>query len=74
MFNTSISKLISTGKSRKLSKAYFFCIMVTDTDISFSFVVALKDVESSKVAFVSSASAFEKWTALTGLNGVLKGI
>ncbi|KNA13127.1 hypothetical protein SOVF_119550 [Spinacia oleracea] len=48
MFNTSISKLIST--------------------------VALKDVESSKVAFVSSASAFEKWTALTGLNGVLKGI
>ncbi|XP_021760781.1 thylakoid lumenal 16.5 kDa protein, chloroplastic-like [Chenopodium quinoa] len=36
--------------------------------------VAQKDVESSKIAFVSSASAFEKWTALTGLDGVLKGL
>ncbi|XP_021741752.1 thylakoid lumenal 16.5 kDa protein, chloroplastic-like [Chenopodium quinoa] len=48
MFNTSISKLISS--------------------------VAQKDVESSKIAFVSSASAFEKWTTLTGLDGVLKGL
>ncbi|XP_010687957.2 thylakoid lumenal 16.5 kDa protein, chloroplastic [Beta vulgaris subsp. vulgaris] len=36
--------------------------------------VAQKDVESSKIAFVSSASAFEKWTALTGLDGLLKGL
>ncbi|CAN8248021.1 unnamed protein product [Cochlearia groenlandica] len=32
------------------------------------------DIESSKLAFVSSASAFEKWSTLTGLLGQLKGI
>uniref|UniRef100_A0A1J3JU07 Thylakoid lumenal 16.5 kDa protein, chloroplastic n=1 Tax=Noccaea caerulescens TaxID=107243 RepID=A0A1J3JU07_NOCCA len=32
------------------------------------------DIESSKLAFVSSASAFEKWTTLTGLLAQLKGI
>ncbi|XP_011020147.1 PREDICTED: thylakoid lumenal 16.5 kDa protein, chloroplastic-like [Populus euphratica] len=32
------------------------------------------DIESSKTAFVSSATAFEKWTALTGLVGQLKGL
>ncbi|KAF9679780.1 hypothetical protein SADUNF_Sadunf06G0050700 [Salix dunnii] len=32
------------------------------------------DIESSKTAFVSSANAFEKWTALTGLVGQLKGL
>ncbi|KAF3568504.1 hypothetical protein DY000_02010895 [Brassica cretica] len=32
------------------------------------------DLESSKLAFVSSASAFEKWSSLTGLLGQLKGI
>ncbi|XP_020225851.1 thylakoid lumenal 16.5 kDa protein, chloroplastic [Cajanus cajan] len=32
------------------------------------------DVESSKLAFVSSASAFEKWTSLTGLIVQLKGL
>ncbi|VVB07017.1 unnamed protein product [Arabis nemorensis] len=32
------------------------------------------DIESSKLAFVSSASAFEKWTTLTGLLEQLKGI
>ncbi|KAI4344146.1 hypothetical protein L6164_011410 [Bauhinia variegata] len=36
--------------------------------------VAKNDVDSSKVAFVSSASAFEKWTTLTGLVGQLKGL
>ncbi|OIV99906.1 hypothetical protein TanjilG_26244 [Lupinus angustifolius] len=36
--------------------------------------VAKNDVESSKVAFVSSASAFEKWTSLTGLVVQLKGL
>lgn len=36
--------------------------------------VAKKDMDSSKIAFVSSASAFEKWTALTGLNDRLKGL
>ncbi|KAL1225134.1 Thylakoid lumenal 16.5 kDa protein [Cardamine amara subsp. amara] len=32
------------------------------------------DIESSKLAFVSSASAFEKWTTLTGLLEQLKGL
>ncbi|XP_019417252.1 PREDICTED: thylakoid lumenal 16.5 kDa protein, chloroplastic-like isoform X2 [Lupinus angustifolius] len=36
--------------------------------------VSKKDIESSKLAFVSSASAFEKWTSLTGLAIQLKGL
>lgn len=38
------------------------------------FAVSKNDVEASKVAFVASASAFEKWTTLTGLDGQLKGL
>ncbi|PNS94156.1 hypothetical protein POPTR_018G129600v4 [Populus trichocarpa] len=36
--------------------------------------VTSNDIESSKTAFVSSATAFEKWTTLTGLFGQLKGL
>ncbi|CAN6564129.1 unnamed protein product [Malus baccata var. baccata] len=36
--------------------------------------VTRNDMESSKLAFVSSASAIEKWTTLTGLVGQLKGL
>ncbi|PIA57006.1 hypothetical protein AQUCO_00600016v1 [Aquilegia coerulea] len=36
--------------------------------------VAKNDVNSSKTAFVSSANALEKWTALTGLAALLKGL
>lgn len=36
--------------------------------------VTKNDIESSKVAFVASASAFEKWTSLTGLVEQLKGL
>ncbi|KAF3453716.1 hypothetical protein FNV43_RR04157 [Rhamnella rubrinervis] len=36
--------------------------------------VTRNDVESSKIAFVSSASAFEQWTTLTGLIEQLKGL
>ncbi|KAK3210939.1 hypothetical protein Dsin_015645 [Dipteronia sinensis] len=36
--------------------------------------VTKNDIESSKVAFVASASAFEKWTSLTGLVEKLKGL
>ncbi|KAI9117156.1 hypothetical protein K1719_011322 [Acacia pycnantha] len=36
--------------------------------------VSKNDVESSKLAFVSSASAFEKWTTMTGLFEQLKGL
>ncbi|KAF8036518.1 hypothetical protein BT93_C2290 [Corymbia citriodora subsp. variegata] len=36
--------------------------------------VTRNDIESSKVAFITSASAFERWTTLTGLVEVLKGL
>ncbi|KAI3775445.1 hypothetical protein L1987_50021 [Smallanthus sonchifolius] len=36
--------------------------------------VTKNDIEGSKSAFVDSASAFEKWTTLTGLTGQLKGL
>ncbi|XP_065849577.1 thylakoid lumenal 16.5 kDa protein, chloroplastic [Euphorbia lathyris] len=36
--------------------------------------VTRNDIESSKIAFVSSATAFEKWTNLTGLVAQLKGL
>ncbi|KAL3567016.1 hypothetical protein D5086_032431 [Populus alba] len=36
--------------------------------------VTSNDIESSKTAFVSSATAFGKWTTLTGLFGQLKGL
>ncbi|XP_078171289.1 chloroplast thylakoid lumen protein [Carex rostrata] len=36
--------------------------------------VSKQDVEASKVAFVSSASALEKWIDLTGLNSQIKGL
>ncbi|KAJ8767795.1 hypothetical protein K2173_020735 [Erythroxylum novogranatense] len=36
--------------------------------------VTRNDIESSKTAFVLSATAFEKWTTLTGLVAELKGL
>lgn len=36
--------------------------------------VTKNDIEGSKTAFVASASAFEKWTTLTGLIEELKGL
>ncbi|KAL3747708.1 hypothetical protein ACJRO7_016502 [Eucalyptus globulus] len=36
--------------------------------------VTRNDIESSKVAFITSAGAFERWTTLTGLVEVLKGL
>ncbi|XP_050378449.1 thylakoid lumenal 16.5 kDa protein, chloroplastic [Argentina anserina] len=36
--------------------------------------VTKNDQEASKLAFVASATAIEKWTALTGLVGQLKGL
>ncbi|CDP10427.1 unnamed protein product [Coffea canephora] len=36
--------------------------------------VTKNDIEASKTAFVASASAFEKWTTLTGLVEKLKGL
>ncbi|XP_051152330.1 thylakoid lumenal 16.5 kDa protein, chloroplastic [Andrographis paniculata] len=36
--------------------------------------VSKNDIEASKVAFVLSASSFERWTALSGLADQLKGL
>ncbi|CAJ1975427.1 unnamed protein product [Sphenostylis stenocarpa] len=36
--------------------------------------VSKNDVESSKIAFVSSATAFEKWSSMSGLAAQLKGL
>ncbi|KAK4481182.1 hypothetical protein RD792_012063 [Penstemon davidsonii] len=36
--------------------------------------VSKNDIEASKVAFVASASSFEKWTTLSGLVEQLKGL
>ncbi|XP_068648006.1 thylakoid lumenal 16.5 kDa protein, chloroplastic-like [Aristolochia californica] len=36
--------------------------------------VQKKDLQSSKIAFVVSATALEKWTALSGLVSLLKGL
>ncbi|KAK4430799.1 Thylakoid lumenal protein, chloroplastic [Sesamum alatum] len=36
--------------------------------------VSRNDIEASKVAFVASATAFEKWTTLSGLVEQLKGL
>lgn len=38
------------------------------------FAVSQNDIEGSKIAFVASATAFEKWTTLSGLSEKLKGL
>ncbi|KAL2929649.1 Thylakoid lumenal 16.5 kDa protein chloroplastic [Bienertia sinuspersici] len=66
--NSAFTKLSSTSEEKEE-------VEVFNTSISklISYVTQ-QDAESSKIAFVSSASAFEKWTELTGLNGLLKGL
>jgi hypothetical protein len=46
-----------------------------NTDLSCHLLVAVsnRDAESSKSAFVSSATALEEWIASAGLGGQLKG-
>ena len=41
--------------------------------LSVLVVVSKSDINSSKSAFVSSATALEKWVELAGLTGKLKG-
>ncbi|KAJ4839229.1 hypothetical protein Tsubulata_007761 [Turnera subulata] len=63
-FNSSLASLISSV----LDLCY-----ATSVD-NFPFAVTSKDIKSSKTAFVSSATAFEEWTNLTGLVSELKGL
>jgi hypothetical protein len=48
--------------------------MMKSPSLLFGVVVSKQDVEASKVALLSSASALEKWIDMTGLNGQIKGL
>ncbi|KAI4335703.1 hypothetical protein L6164_014325 [Bauhinia variegata] len=66
--NAAFNKLSSSPEEKTAVETFNSSIA------SLISAVAKNDVDSSKVAFVSSASAFEKWTTLTGLVGKLKGL
>ncbi|KAE9601807.1 hypothetical protein Lalb_Chr13g0301741 [Lupinus albus] len=65
---TALTKLSSSPEEKSEVEAF------NSSLASLISSVAQNDVESSKVAFVSSASAFEKWISLTGLVAQLKGL
>lgn len=66
--NSAFSKLTSSPEEK--AEVDVFNSSISELISS----VAKKDMELSKIAFVSSASALEKWTALTGLVDKLKGL
>lgn len=76
-FNSSLASLISSGALHSLlccsHSLYWFTDGVTFKTMLL-IAVTKKDVESSKRSFVTSASALQKWTALTGFDGQLKGL
>ncbi|XVF48075.1 hypothetical protein PTKIN_Ptkin03bG0161800 [Pterospermum kingtungense] len=66
--NLAFSKLSSSPEEKTQVEAF------NSSLASLISSVTKNDVASSKVAFVESASAFEKWATLTGLVGQLKGL
>ncbi|KAJ8643152.1 hypothetical protein MRB53_004900 [Persea americana] len=66
--NRAFTKL-STSPEEKIEVATFNASLA-----SLISSVTKKDIESSKMAFITSAGALEKWTALTGFDGQLKGL
>ncbi|XP_072961687.1 thylakoid lumenal 16.5 kDa protein, chloroplastic [Typha angustifolia] len=66
--NTAFMKLSSSPEEKVEMEAF------NSSLVSLFTSVAKRDFESSKAAFVSSASALEKWIGLTGLVGQLKGL
>ncbi|KAL4589784.1 hypothetical protein LXL04_002694 [Taraxacum kok-saghyz] len=68
MANAALSQLSSSPE--EISEVDAFNSSLTSLYSS----VTKNDIEASKLAFVDSASAFEKWTTLTGLVGQLKGL
>lgn len=66
--NVALSQLSSSAEEK--SQVDTFNTSLTSLYSS----VTKNDIEASKSAFVDSASAFEKWTTLTGLVGQLKGL
>ncbi|KFK30856.1 hypothetical protein AALP_AA6G034100 [Arabis alpina] len=66
--NSAFTKLSSTTEENTEVEAFNSSLASLITSVNKN------DIESSKLAFVSSASAFEKWTTLTGLLEQLKGV
>ncbi|KAK2966219.1 hypothetical protein RJ640_010036 [Escallonia rubra] len=66
--NAALTKLSSSSEEKTEADAFYSSLS------SLISSVIQKDIEASKVAFVASASAFEKWTNITGLVGQLKGL
>ncbi|PNY10281.1 thylakoid lumenal 16.5 kDa protein [Trifolium pratense] len=68
-FNSSLASLVSSGGIAQENPSS----ILGGKTLNW-LKLAQNDAESSKIAFVSSAAAFEKWTSLTGLVGKLKGL
>lgn len=66
--NIAFSKLTSTPEEKSEVESFNTSLA------SLISSVDKHEIESSRSAFVSSASAFEKWIELTGLVGLLKGL
>ncbi|XP_010533150.1 PREDICTED: thylakoid lumenal 16.5 kDa protein, chloroplastic [Tarenaya hassleriana] len=68
MVNTAFTKLSSSPEEKTQVETF------NSSLASLISSVNKNDIESSKQAFVSSADAFEKWTAMTGLLEQLRGL
>ncbi|CAN6200575.1 unnamed protein product [Urochloa humidicola] len=65
--NAAFSKFSSSPEERSMVNSFNASLASLFTSVN------KLDAESSKSAFVSSATALEKWIALSGLSGQLKG-
>ncbi|CAL5040392.1 unnamed protein product [Urochloa decumbens] len=65
--NAAFSKFSSSPEERSMVDSFNASLASLFTSVN------KLDAESSKSAFVSSATALEKWIALSGLSGQLKG-
>ncbi|XP_062229756.1 thylakoid lumenal 16.5 kDa protein, chloroplastic-like [Phragmites australis] len=65
--NAAFSKFSSSPEERNVVDSFNSSLASLFTSVN------KRDAESSKSAFVSSATALEKWIALAGLGGQLKG-
>ncbi|XP_031504996.1 thylakoid lumenal 16.5 kDa protein, chloroplastic [Nymphaea colorata] len=66
--SAAFNKLSSSSEEKGLVDTFYASLA------SLISSVAKQDVNSSKIAFVSSATALEKWTSSTGLAAQLKGL
>ncbi|EYU34992.1 hypothetical protein ABFS82_11G044200 [Erythranthe guttata] len=66
--NSALNKLSSSEEEKTEADAF------SSSFASLFSSVSQNNIEASKLDFVASASAFEKWTVLSGLVGQLKGL